>query len=118
MTTISDGTTTLTPVLWMDYESTRQAGTRTHTLVSGKQSITLAPAGPRRVRVALLFDDEAASIACETMHAGTSVITITEDGRPTHSMQYVVMGDIRRELDKETAAVWIVSAEVQEIGAP
>lgn len=116
-TTISNGETTLTPVLWAGYESTREAGTKTNRLMSGKTSVTLALAGPRKVSVALLFDDEQTSLDCELMHATPGVITITEDGRDTHSMQYVVVGRITRELNKETQALWVVSADVQEVGA-
>ena len=116
-TTISDGITTLHPLAWMDYKSTRDARTKVHPLMGGTVAISLAPADPRTVNVALLFDDEAASKTCEDMHARTGVITITETGRPTASMQYVVSGRIERELDTETAALWIVSAAVIEVGA-
>jgi hypothetical protein len=118
MTEISDGTDTLHPILWMDYASARDARTRTHPLMGGGTAVTLAPAGPRKVVLALLFADEDESKACEDMHARPGVITITEDGRDTHSMQYVVTGAVTRELDPETAEVWIVAAEVQEVGAP
>lgn len=115
MTEITNGVTTVHPILWMEYASTRQANTRTHPLMSGGTAVTLAPHGPRTVTLALLFDDEEESIVCEDMHARPSVFTITEAGRPTHSMQYVAVGRVSRELDQETAAVWIVSVEVQEV---
>lgn len=118
MTEITNGTTTLHPILWMGYVSSRDARTKTHDLVSGDTAITLAPAGPRRVTVVLLFTDEDESKACEDMHARPGILTITEDGRTTHSMQYVVIGKVARELDPDSAAVWFVSAEVQEVGAP
>lgn len=117
MTTLSDGTTTLNPLLWMDYRSTRDANTKAHPLMGGGVALSLAPASPRRVAVALLFTDETESKQCEDMHAGTGVITITETGRDTASMQYVVVGNIERELDRETSELWIVSAEVIEVGA-
>lgn len=116
MTAISNGITTVTPILWMDYTSTREANTRSHQLVSGRAAITLHPAGPRRVSVVLLFADETESKACEDMHAQPGIITITEDDRPTHSMQYVVVGKITRELDSETQDAWIVTAEAEEVG--
>ncbi len=118
MTTISDGITTLHPILWMDYKSTRAANTKVHPLMGGGVALSLAPASPRTVNIALLFEDEAESKTCEDMHAGTGVITITEEGRDTASMQYVVVGTIGRDLDPETADRWIVSAEVLEVGAP
>lgn len=117
MTSITDGTVTLHPILWTQYRSTREARTRTHPLASGGTAVSLARSGPRRVNVALLFDDELESEQCEAMHARPGVITITETDRPTHSMQYVVVGNIERELDPETADVWIVTAEVLEVGA-
>lgn len=115
-TTITNGTTVLQPLLWMEYRSTREANTIVHQLHGGGTAITVAPHAPREVAVALLFDDEAAAAACEAMHARPGVIQITEDGRPTHSMQYVVTGPVERVLDTETARAWIVSARVTEVG--
>ncbi|QBE48747.1 hypothetical protein [Leucobacter triazinivorans] len=115
-TTISDGVTTLHPKVWMQYVSDRDSNTREHTLLSGGIALTVAPATPRRVAVALLFNSEAESEACEQMHARPGILSITEEGRPTHSMQYAVVGTVRRELDPENAAVWIVTAEVREVG--
>lgn len=118
MTTISDGTTTLHPLAWMDYQSAREAGTRTHRLMGGGVAVTLAPTGPRRVTVALLFDDEDVSAQCEAMLSTPGVLTIGEGGRSTVPMQFVVVGRIERELDPDTDDAWIVTAEVQEVGAP
>lgn len=117
MITITDGTTTLHPLLWMDYSSTRTTGTRTHALASGATAITLAPAGPRRVKLAFLFHDEDLSKACEDLHATEGVLTVTDTDRATHSMQYVVVGTITRDLHTETARNWIVTVDVQEVGA-
>lgn len=118
MITVTDSTTTLHPVLWMDYASIRKTNTRTHDLMSGASAITLAPAGPRRSTLALLFKSETDSKACEDMHATAGVLTITDPDRLTHSMQYVVVGEISRTLDKETSRVWILTVDVQEVGAP
>lgn len=115
MTTLSDGTTTLNPILWLGFGSVRESNTRTHTIIGGGTVVSMAPASPRKSTIALLFDDEADSMTCETMHAEPAVFTITEADRPTHSMQYVVIGEITRELDPETRDMWIVSAEVQEV---
>lgn len=117
MTTISNGLVTLNPRLWMDYKSTREANTRTHPLMGGGIAVSLAPASPRTVSLALLFTNEDDSKRCEDMLATPGVITITEDGRDTHSMQFVVTGRIGRDLDTETAEDWVVSAEVVEVGA-
>lgn len=117
MITVTDGTTTVHPILWMDYASTRAANTRTHDLMSGSSAITLAPAGPRRVKLAFLFHDEDHSKACEDLHATAGVLTVTDPDRATHSMQYVVIGSVSRDLDTDTARNWIVTAEVQEVGA-
>lgn len=116
-TTVTDGNTTLHPELWMDYKSAREANTKVHALMGGNVAITLAPSSPRTVNIALLFESEHDSKLCEDMHAGTGVITITETDRATASMQYVVVGKISRELDPDTSELWIVSAEVIEVGA-
>lgn len=117
MTTLTDGSTTLHPLLWLGYRTAREARTRTHALMGGGQAVTLAPSGPRTSAVALLFADEPESVACETMLATPGVLEISEPDRPTHGMQFVVTGRIERELVTETARQWIVMADVQEVGA-
>lgn len=115
MTTITRGTLTLTPILWMDYESHRAANTRVHELANGQPALTVRPHQPRRVTVVYLFDDEGASKQCEDLHASPGVITVHEDDRATASMKYAVIGTVTRDLDAETADIWIVSAEVLEV---
>jgi len=113
-TTLTDGTTTLHPLLWMDYESSSAANTIVHQLASGRTAITIADHGPRRVTIALLFADEETSRQCEDLHRTPTIITITEDGRPTAGMQYITIGPVRRTYDPK-GDVWIVGAEVQEV---
>lgn len=115
MTTVTNGTITVTPLLWLDYQSARDTGTVTHELIGGDVSVHLAPHRPRKVTIALLFDDEVASKQCEDMHTTPGLFTITEPGRATHSMRYVVVGSVRRELYSATAREWIVTIEALEI---
>lgn len=116
MTTISDGTSTVQAIAWSEYRSTRRSNTREHELAGGGIALTIRKASPRRVSIVLLLDDETLSAECEAMHASGRTLTITEPGRATHSMQYIVTGEIRRELDPETRDLWFVTADVTEVG--
>ncbi len=116
-TTIERGEHTSTPLLWMEYTSRRATNTVVHELSTGELSIHFVPHQRRRVKLVFLFDDEAASKACEDMHADaiSGTYTITETGRDTHTMRYAVVGDVSRELDPETAELWFVSVDAVEV---
>lgn len=118
MTTITTPLGNTSPVLWMQLATTRQATSRIVT--NGGQAAAIIH-GPRprhrQSQIVLLYIDETASRTAEDLHAAGGICTITEPGRPTHGMTYIVTGAISRELDPETAAVWIVTIEVTEIPA-
>ncbi len=115
MTNVTNGTLTVSPLLWMEYASNRDTGSVIHELIGGDVSVHVAPARPRRVQIELLFNNEAISKLCEDMHTRPGTFTITEPGRNTHSMRYVVAGTVGRKLDPETAREWIVTIEALEV---
>ena len=115
MTQVTNGTQTVEPILWQRYRSRRESNTRKHQLMSGRVAFTAARSAPREVTVVFVFSNELDAQTCELMHTDTGVLTVTEPGRDTVSMQYAVTGRVERELDTETAAVWIVSADVTEV---
>lgn len=107
------------PTLWLEYDSTRDAGTLAHPDATGGVIVVHRPTGPRKLALALFYGgpgSEAASAACEALHAAGGVLTITETDRATLGMSYVVTGAIRRSLDVEHD-VWTVEAEVCEVPA-
>ena len=114
--TITTPTGTTTPVLWMELDARRQATTVLHQTVSGGTVVMHGPAPTSRATVLMfLYDDEAASRAAENMLAAGGVCSITAPNRVTHEMSFVVVGEIARILDPDTANVWIVTAEVAEV---
>lgn len=114
MTILTDGIETVSPLLWLDYKSTRPSNTIVHELANGGTALTVRDAGARSCTLVLLFTDEDESAACEAMLARKGVQEITETGRATASMSYAVTGTISREYDADHE-VWIVSADVIEV---
>lgn len=117
MTHITHPAGTTTPVGWMEYAATSEVATTVHTTIDSRTVVIYGPTTPRKVRLALLYSSEAASHAAELLHLKPGVFTITEDGRATHSMRYVVAGSVARELDPTTANTWVVYVDAQEVTA-
>lgn len=116
MTTLSNGTDTITPILVNGYDTSREARTIVHDILGREDpDVTLRPAGTRRGTLELVFDDEASAAAAVTAHAAAGVWTLTEVDVPTIAMQYVVVdGDLGRRLD-ETRAAWLVTIPYREV---
>lgn len=103
------------PVLWMEYVATETTSTVVHTMMNGETVAHYGPATPRRTRLALLYDDEGDSQRAVEQHRLSGWFQITDPDRPTHTMRYVVVGDVTRTLDPATASVWIVTIDAQEV---
>lgn len=117
MTTLSNGTTTITPTTVDGYEALQEARTIAHTIIGrAADDFTLRPAGPRTGTLKLVFDDAASADEARTLHAGVHVWTLVDPDVSTIGMQYVVEGgSISPALDDETRAVWIVSVPFREV---
>lgn len=116
MTTLTSTVATITPLLITGYESARPSTTIVHRLLSGDEAVSLSKPGARTGVLGLLFDDEAAAAAAELAHATPTVWTLTEPGRPTLAMSYVVDdGDIVRELEDDTRRLWLVRVPFKEV---
>ena len=119
MTTITSPHGTTSPTLWLAYDSARESGTLAHPTATGGVIVVHRPAGPRTLALALFYGgtgSEAASASCEALHVAGGVLTISEPGRATLGMSYVVTGRIRRTLDVEHD-VWTVEVDVTEVPA-
>lgn len=116
MTTISDGTTTITPVLTLGYESSRDSRNIFHDVIGRDYpDVTLRAASLRHGTLTYLFETEADSLACEQLHRADSTFTVTDDDRDSIGMAYVVSGSITRTLDDDTRDLWTVAVDFQEI---
>jgi len=119
MTTISDGTTTITPILIDGYESTRASRNVVHAILgTPNPSVSLRPAGLRTGRLSALFENRAAAVALENVLAGAHVFTFT-DTDTTLSMLFVLDGDgqIITRLDPDTRRRWTVEWAYAEVTA-
>lgn len=118
MTTITTPLGDTQPVLWMQLATTRHATSRVATNAGAPVAVIHGPRPRHReARLVLLYEDETEARAAEDLHAAGGICTITEPGRPTHGMTYIVTGAISRELDPETANIWILTIDVTEIPA-
>jgi hypothetical protein len=120
MATISDGTTTLTPLLVLTPESNAPSRNILHDVIARDYpDVTLYPAGLRTGQHVFLCADEASSVAIENIHKRTAVITYTPDGISSMGMTYVLApdGNVARTLDPQTLRRWIVTVDFQEVHA-
>jgi hypothetical protein len=116
VTTISDGTTTLTPMLVLGWAAGRQARTRVHQLIGRPDpDVTLRPHALRSGTLRILCADEAAGVAMEQLHAAGVVLTLEDDDVAAAAMAYVVSGQLMTELDPVTLARWVVTADYTEV---
>ncbi|WP_053205840.1 hypothetical protein [Jiangella muralis] len=116
MTTISDGTTTLTPMLVLGWTPARQARTVAHPMIGRPDpDVTLRPHATRSGQLRILCADEAAAVAMEAMHASGVLLTLADDDVTSVAMTYAVTGPLGHELDPVTLVRWIVTADFTEV---
>jgi hypothetical protein len=116
MTTLSDGVTTVTPILVDGYTSTRESGNVVHTIIaSASPEVTLRAARLRTGTLVLLFATQAEALAAEALHALPVVLTLADPDVSGINMSYVAHGTIVVELDDQTRELWTVSVDFQEV---
>lgn len=117
-TTVTTPAGSFSPVLWMEYQSTTEQASAVHETSTGEVVVVHGPRRRSRAsRLALLFDVEVAAKACEQAHLAGGLYSISDPTRPTLGMQYVVTGAVTCSLDPESAALWIVEIDAQEVPA-
>lgn len=120
MATISNGTTSLVPLLVVGRSWERPSRNRKHDILgSPVPAMSLADAGARKGTVTLLCADSAACAALEALHQASGVLTLTDTETPAYSMRYAVAdgGSIRTSLDPETRVRWLLEVDFQEVPA-
>lgn len=115
-TTITDGTTTTTPVLVLSLEVGSDGGTVVHTpLAGGAPDVTLRASTLRTGTLELLYANLTAALAAYELHERLVPLALTDDVQTWRSMRYVRVG--RLALREEAGVdVWIVSCGFQEVG--
>jgi len=117
-TTISDGTTTLTPQLQIGYVVSRRSRNVVHRILNSQApAVSLRPGALRSGRHSLLFTDEATALAAVAMLASDRELTLEDTERPdVVNMTFVVPsgGDVQLELDSVTRRNWVVQFDFEE----
>ena len=115
-TTVTSGTTTLTPILVDGYRSIREAGNVLHSIIGTEwHAVTLRPARPRAGTLGLLCASLADALAMESLHAAAATLSLADTDHSGLAMAYVASGKIEVELADETRAHWWVRVDFQEI---
>lgn len=116
MPTISDGTTTATALLTVGLTTQRAGRNVVRDLVGTEEpAVDLRTAEKRSGQLVLLFDNQAAAVAAEALHARAAKLTLTEPLWPAGGMTYVVDGDIALELDTDTQTVYLLTVDFREV---
>jgi len=118
MTTLTNGTATITPTLVDGYSAGQEARTIAHPIISrpGPDDVTLRPAGPRTGVLRLLFTTEADAEAARALHAVPYVWTLNDDDRTSIGMDYVVEGGtLGTALEDETRDLWLIDIPFREV---
>lgn len=115
-TTISDGTTTITPELVLGYQANQETRNVLHTILgNATPDVTLRPANLRTGTLEMLFlTAEDANVARE-MHTYPIVLTFSSTEIPYADMQYVPAGTVSTVLEDETRSLWTFSVDFQEV---
>lgn len=117
MTTITDGTTTVTPTTVTGYQADQQSRNVLHTLIGAAgQTVTLLPTGLRSGRMTVVFPTLATAQALETMLQAASVFTLADPSFAI-GMNFVLAanGKLSLQLDAQSSAAWLVVFDFQEV---
>jgi len=117
--TITDGTTTLSPRLVVGYETARPLRNVIHPIVGattdGSVAVTLRPAGLRTGTLTLLHDTLAQAQIMEALLVQDKVFTLADSDEPAAALTFVTaVGELRVYLSDDRAAV-LVEAPFQEV---
>jgi hypothetical protein len=117
VSTISDGTTTLTPDLVIDYAYQRPARTLVHQSIDGNAlDVTLRDVGLRTGTLNLFCVDRVLAAQLEALHEEPVVLTLdADDDDVLASMRYVVTGGSLTVTWNADYDKWVVAVPYQEI---
>lgn len=115
MATITKGVTTITPDLVIGWETTNEARTVLHPLISSEvPAVTMRPSSPRSGTLRMLWSSYADAEACRVLHV-TSPAPMTLADPVLGAMRYVVAGRVTTSAQDDPGTVWAVDVEYQEV---
>jgi hypothetical protein len=115
-TTITDGTTTVTPDEVLGYAASSTSGNAVHVLADSTElDVTLGGDQPRKGTLSLLFVARADAWAARAMLIGVSTFVLVSSELPDIGMTFIRTGDMDIQLDSETLAAWTLSVPFQEL---
>lgn len=115
-TTITTGSTTITPVLVLGWQTSQESRNIIHAIIGRSDpEVTLQPANLRTGTLQLFFTTEAAAEEARVLHSGAAVFYLDSDEITSANMYYVVNGSISAALEDDTRLYWTVSVDYQEI---
>lgn len=117
-TTITTGSTTITPLLVTGWQASQESRNIVHTII-GRSSpdVTLKTANMRTGTLEMLFGTAADADEARTLHVEAAVFTLTSSELSQVNMAYVVAGSISSILEDETRRLWTISVDFQEVDA-
>lgn len=116
MTTISNGSTTITPSLVLGYTARRATRNVVHQVIGRPDpDVTLREAASRTGTLRLLFTTETAAHDAVEALASADVWALSEDDLTTIDMRFVASGEIEKALDDRTRTIWTVTADYTEV---
>lgn len=117
-TTITTGTTTITPTLVTGWQASQESRNIVHTIIGrSTPDVTLKPANMRTGTLEMLFETAADADEARIVHMEAAVFTLTSSELAEVNMAYVVAGTISSVLEDETRRLWTLSVDFQEVDA-
>lgn len=115
-TSISTGTTTITPELVLGWSTSQDSRNVIHSIIGRSDpEVTLQPANLRTGTMELFFLSEAEAEEARLIHSSAAIFTLYSDEITSANLYYVVTGSISMALEDETRRYWTVTVDYQEI---
>lgn len=114
--TITDGTTTVTPDAVIAYQSDQAAGNVLHPIIgSASDAVTLRPAGLRSGRMETVCASLAVAQSLRALVGSAARLTFADTTSASLGMTFVLAGRMSLQLEPQSGAAWLVSFDYQEI---
>lgn len=116
--TVSDGTTTITPWFVKGYQAAQAGRNITHDVIGDPGgSVTLYAPSLRAGTLSLYFQSNADAEAAKALHNQTATFTFADSDVTTAGMRYIVAGSgVQITLD-EDSLLWVVAISFQEVAS-
>jgi hypothetical protein len=112
---ISSDVGTFSPYLRYSAESSLSSRNVVHELLSGGVAITFGGATLQTSTLEMLFTSEADSVEAFTQLNQGHIFELVDSSKPSTSLYFVVAGDITRGLEIDSADLWTISVDIQQV---